>query len=41
VVQVELRKEVQKVKYAKKGGKWVIKNRKALIRENNQPTIAK
>jgi len=35
--QAELRKEVQKVKEAKKEGKWaIIRNRKAFIRDRNQ-----
>ena len=35
--QDELRKEVQKVKEARKQGKWVIiRNRKAFIRDKNQ-----
>ena len=35
--QVELRKEVQKVKEARKGGKWaLIRNRKVVIRDMNQ-----
>ena len=35
--QVELRKEVQKVKEARKEGKWaIIRNRKAVIRDRNQ-----
>ena len=35
--QAELRKEVQKVKEARKEGKWeIIRNRKAVIRDRNQ-----
>ena len=35
--QAELRKEVQKVKEARKEGKWeMIRNRKAIIRDRNQ-----
>ena len=35
--QVELRKEVQKVKEARKEGKWaIIRNRKVVIRDRNQ-----
>ena len=35
--QAELRKEVQKVKEARKEGKWaIIRNRKAFIRDRNQ-----
>jgi len=35
--QAELRKEVQKVKEARKEGKWeIIRNRKAIIRDRNQ-----
>jgi len=35
--QAELRKEVQKVKEARKEGKWaIIINRKAIIRDRNQ-----
>ena len=35
--QAELRKEVQKVKEARKEGKWeTIRNRKAVIRDRNQ-----
>ena len=35
--QAELRKEVQKVKEARKEGKWaIIKNRKVVIRGRNQ-----
>ena len=35
--QVELRKEVQKVKESRKEGKWeLIRNMKAIIRDKNQ-----
>ena len=35
--QAELRKEVQKVKEARKEGKWaIIRNRKVVIRDRNQ-----
>ena len=35
--QTELRREVQKVKEARKEGKWeIIRNRKAIIRDRNQ-----
>ena len=35
--QEELRKEVQKVKEARKEGKWaIIRNRKAFIQDRNQ-----
>ena len=35
--QAKLRKEVQKVKEARKEGKWaIIRNRKAIIRDRNQ-----
>ena len=35
--QVELRKEVQKVKETRKEGKWaLIRNRKAIIQDRNQ-----
>ena len=35
--QVESRKEVQKVKEARKEGKWaIIRNRKVIIRDRNQ-----
>ena len=35
--EAELRKEVQKVKEAKKEGKWeIIRNRKTIIRDRNQ-----
>ena len=35
--QAELRKEVQKEKEASQEGKWaIIRNRKAIIRDNNQ-----
>jgi hypothetical protein len=35
--QVELRKEVQKVKEARKEGKWeIIRNRKAIARDRDQ-----
>jgi len=35
--QEELRKEVQKVKEARKEGKWaIIRNRKVVIRDRNQ-----
>ena len=35
--QAELRKEVQKVKEAKKEGKWaIIRNRKAIVRDRDQ-----
>jgi hypothetical protein len=34
--QVELRKEVQKLKEARKEGKWtIIRNRKAIVRDRN------
>jgi hypothetical protein len=35
--QVELRKEVQKVKEARKEGKWeIIRNRKAIVKDRDQ-----
>ena len=40
--QAELRKEVQKVKEARKEGKWaIIRNRKAFIRDRNQKDSTK
>ena len=40
--KAELRKEVQKVKEARKEGKWaIIRNRKAFIRNRNQKDSTK